>query len=123
MPSDDPLTSQEMISMQTLSSLPLIVPSQRHTGTQTGLGENPHNIVATYELIYNATFMVEQGMGYAVTLDGLVDTKGARKLAFRPIDTPAQMEWFLVTKKYQTFSPAARLFLSEVKKSIKDWNA
>ncbi len=123
MPSDDPLTSQEMISMQTLSTLPLIVPNQRHTDTRTELEENSRNIVATYELIYNATFMVEQGMGYAVTLDGLVDTKGARKLAFRPIDTPAQMEWFLVTKKYQTFSPAARLFLSEVKKSMKDWNA
>ncbi len=123
MPSDDPLTSQEMISMQTLSTLPLIVPNQRHTDTRTELEENSRNIVASYELIYNATFMVEQGMGYAVTLDGLVDTKGARKLAFRPIDTPAQMEWFLVTKKYQTFSPAARLFLSEVKKSMKDWNA
>lgn len=123
MPSDDPLTNQEMISMQTLSTLPLIVPNQRHTDTRTELEANSRNIVASYELIYNATFMVEQGMGYAITLDGLVDTKGARKLAFRPIDTPAQMEWFLVTKKYQTFSPAARLFLSEVKRSMKDWNA
>ena len=123
MPSDDPLTNQEMISMQTLSTLPLIVPNQRHTDTRTELEANSRNIVASYELIYNATFMVEQGMGYAITLDGLVETKGARKLAFRPIDTPAQMEWFLVTKKYQTFSPAARLFLSEVKRSMKDWNA
>lgn len=123
MPSDDPLTNQEMISMQTLSTLPLIVPNQRHTDTRTELEANSRNIVASYELIYNATFMVEQGMGYAITLDGLVETKGARKLAFRPIDTPIQMEWFLVTKKYQTFSPAARLFLSEVKRSMKDWNA
>lgn len=123
MPSNDPLTSQEMISMQTLSTLPLIVPNQRHMGTQTELEENSHNIVATYELIYNATFMVEQGMGYAVTLDGLVDTHGGRKLAFRPLDTSIQMEWFLVTKKYQNFSPAARLFLSEVKRSMRDWTA
>lgn len=115
MPSDDPLTEQKTISLDTLSALPLIIPSQRHTWT--GLEESELNIVATYELIYNATFMVEQKMGYAVTLDGLVDTKGARRLAFRPIDTPAQMESFLVTKKYQTFSPAARLFLSEMKKN------
>ncbi len=121
MPSDDPMTKQETITLDTLSALPLIVPNQRHTSM--GFEKSKLNIVATYELIYNATFMVEQGMGYAITLDGLVDTKGARKLAFRPIDTPAQMEWFLVTKKYQTFSPAARLFLSEVKKSMKDWNA
>lgn len=119
MPSDDPLTKQETISVQTLSSLPLIVPNQRHTGLVNE--ESALNIVATYELIYNATFMVEQGMGYAVTLDGLVDTKGARKLAFRPLDTSIQMEWFLVTKKYQNFSPAARLFLSEVKRSTRDW--
>ena len=115
MPSDDPLTERETISLDTLSTLPLIIPSQRHTWT--GLEGSELNIVATYELIYNATFMVEQNMGYAVTLDGLVDTKGARRLAFRPIDTPAQMESFLVTKKYQTFSPAARLFLSEMKKN------
>lgn len=121
MPSDDPLTRQESISLETLSTLPLIVPNQRHTGL--GFEDSSLNIVATHELIYNATFMVEQGMGYAVTLDGLVDTKGSRKLAFRPLDTSVQMEWFLVTKKYQTFSPAARLFLSEVKKSMKDWNA
>ena len=119
MPSDDPLTKQETISVQTLSSLPLIVPNQRHTGLVNE--ESALNIVATYELIYNATFMLEQGMGYAVTLDGLVDTKGARKLAFRPLDTSIQMEWFLVTKKYQNFSPAARLFLSEVKRSTRDW--
>lgn len=116
MPSDDPLTKQEIISVQTLSSLPLIVPNQRHTGL--GFEESARNIVATYELIYNATFMVEQGMGYAIALDGLVDTMGARKLAFRPLDTPDHLESFLVTKKYQTFSPAARLFLSEVKRSL-----
>lgn len=118
MPSDDPLTRQATIPVETLSTLPLIVPGQRHTWT--GFEASELNIVATYELIYNATFMVEQGMGYAVTLDGLVDTHGARKLAFRPIDTPAQMESFLVTKKYQTFSPAARLFLGEVRRSMKD---
>lgn len=121
MPSDDPLTRQETISVQTLSALPLIVPGQRHTGAEHE--QRSLNIVATYELIYNATFMVEQRMGYAIALDGLVDTKGARKLAFRPIDTPAEMESFLVTKKYQTFSPAAKLFLSEVKRSIPDWTA
>ena len=119
MPSDDPLTKQETISAQTLSTLPLIVPNQRHTGL--GFEESSLNIVATYELIYNATFMVEQRMGYAIALDGLVDTMGARKLAFRPLDTPDQLESFLVTKKYQTFSPAARLFLSEVKRSMRDW--
>lgn len=121
MPGDDPLTKQETISLQTLSALPLIVPSQQHTWT--GLENSAMNIVATYELIYNASFMVEQRMGYAIALDGLVDTQGARNLAFRPIDTPAQMESFLVTKKYQTFSPAARLFLSEVKRSRRDWTA
>ncbi len=71
----------------------------------------------SWQLCNNVTFMVEQKTGYAVTLNGLVDTQGARKLAFRPIDTPARMESFPVTEKYQTFSPAASLFLREMRKS------
>lgn len=41
-------------------------------------------MVATYNLIYNATFLVERGIGYALCLARLVNTKG-RNLAFRPI--------------------------------------
>ena len=40
-------------------------------------------IVATYNLVYNATFMVEQGIGYALCLGDLVNTAG-RNLTFRP---------------------------------------
>lgn len=58
------------------------------------------NVVATYNLIYNATFMVEHGIGYALCLDRLVNTEG-RNLAFRPIIPELSVDLYIVTKKYQ----------------------
>ena len=69
------------------------------------------NIVATYTLIYNATFLAERGVGYVLCLDRLVNTKG-RNLTFRPIVPRLSAELFLVTKKYQVFSPAVKQFLT-----------
>lgn len=34
------------------------------------------NVVVTYNLIYNATFLVEHGIGYALCLDRLVNIRG-----------------------------------------------
>ena len=76
------------------------------------------NIVATYNLIYNATFMVEQGMGYAFCLGNLVSTDGNRNLAFRPFSPDLKIDLFIVTKKYQTFSPAAKIFLSYLREKL-----
>ena len=75
------------------------------------------NVVATYNLIYNATFMVEHGIGYALCLDRLVNTEG-RNLTFRPIVPELSVDLYIVTKKYQTFSPAVRVFIEQLKTSI-----
>ncbi|MFR1053297.1 MAG: LysR substrate-binding domain-containing protein [[Clostridium] scindens] len=74
------------------------------------------NVIATYNLIYNATFMVEHGIGYALCLDRLVNTEG-RNLAFRPITPELSVDLYIVTKKYQTFSPAVKAFLDLIRKN------
>ena len=68
------------------------------------------NIVATYNLIYNAALMVEAGIGYALALDGLIDTVGNRELCFRPLEPKLESGLNIVWKKYQVFSKAAELF-------------
>lgn len=70
-------------------------------------------IVATYNLLYNATHLVEQGIGYAFCLDGLADTK-SRNLTFRPFVPPLEVGIVAVTKKYQPFSPAAKVFMEQM---------
>lgn len=72
------------------------------------------HIVATYNLIYNATFMVEQGLGYALSIDKLVNTTG-RNLVFKRIEPEISVDLYIVTKKYRTFSPATKVFLQRIK--------
>ena len=57
------------------------------------------------------------GIGYALCLDRLVNTEG-RNLTFRPIVPELSVDLYIVTKKYQTFSPAVRVFIEQLKTSI-----
>lgn len=121
LPKNCPLAAQETISIEQLKTLPLILSEQTFSGHQElewfGVDQAALHIVATYNLIYNATFMVEKGLGYALCLDKLVVTQG-RDLTFRPITPDLSVDLYMVTKKYQTFSPAVKAFLAQLKAHI-----
>ena len=72
------------------------------------------NIVATYNLIYNAALMVEEGFGYALCLDKLVKTPEDGLLCFKPFKPAMKVNLDIVWKKYQVFSKAAELFLKKL---------
>lgn len=118
MPRDCDLASAEAITLEQLKTLPLILAEQTISGHQDlewfGSDHSEMNVVATYNLVYNATFMVEHGLGYALCLDRLVNTRG-RNLTFRPIAPQLTVDLYMVTKKYQTFSPAVKSFLELLK--------
>ena len=76
-------------------------------------------IVGSYNLITNATYMVEQGLSYALCLADLVNTEG-RSLRFIPIVTDHKTESYIVTKKYAYFSKAAKLLLQNLMESFVD---
>ena len=121
MPEDCKLACQESINIDQLKSLPMILAEQASSGHQElewfGADYSVMNVVATYSLIYNATFLVERGIGYALCLDKLVNTQG-RNLTFRPIVPELSVDLYIVTKKYQTFSPAAKIFLQMVQEKL-----
>lgn len=114
-----PLAQQNRINIEEIKNLPLILSEQAFKGHQElewfGIDATALNVVATYNLIYNATFLVERGVGYALCLDRLVNTEG-RNLTFRPIVPELSIDLYLVTKLYQTFSPAAKAFLEKIPK-------
>lgn len=114
------LAKQEAVNIDQLKALPLILAEQTFSGHQDlewfGSDYSVLNVVATYNLIYNATFMVEHGIGYALCLDRLVNTEG-RNLTFRPIIPELSVDLYIVTKKYQTFSPAVKAFLELIRKN------
>lgn len=124
MPADCRLAAQDTINIDQLKSLPMILADQTFYGHQDldWFGEDALNVVATYNLIYNATFLVEHGVGYALCFDRLVNTNG-RRLIFRPISPELSVGLYIVTKKYQVFSPAAREFYERLKESSKQARA
>ena len=120
MPTGSELTSYDRITPELLRDKPLILSQQSlaHNEFSGWIGREAEklNVVATYNLIYNATLFVEAGIGYAVTIDKLVNTQG-RKLVFRPLSPKMESRLSLVWKKYHIFSPAAELFLQGLRKA------
>ena len=123
MPKDCRLAAKKSIAINDLNELPLIMPRQVQSISERlawfGGVYDSLNVVATYNLVYNATFMVEQGLGCAFCLSGLADTSGVRNLAFRPVKPAITVGLSLVTKKYQTFSPAVKVFLARLKEETR----
>lgn len=122
---DSPLAEKEYIEKEDLLKLPLICSRQvvqlKGYGNQFAewFGEDYKklNIVTTFNLIYNATIMVETGMGYAITIDKLINTKDS-SLCFRPLKPKLESGLNIIWKKYQVFSPAAELFLQRLREEF-----
>mgnify|MGYP002518181503 FL=1 len=75
------------------------------------------NIVATYNLIYNASIMVKSGIGYAIGLDKLINTNDS-SLCFVPLKPKLEAELNIVWKKEQVFSSASGIFLDALYKKF-----
>lgn len=125
---DSPLAAKKSVTLRDLLNLPLICSriSIRQSAVKNAYAEwfgnrfEKLNIVATYNLIYNAALMVESGIGYALALDGLVDTLGNRSLCFRPLEPRLESGLNIVWKKYQVFSKAAEVFLEKVQERFSE---
>ena len=119
---DSPLAQQDTVSPKDLRDKPLILSRQtdNKSGLYRWLGKEPEQLhtVATYNLIYNASLMVDEGMGYAFTLDKLVNTTGSN-LCFRPLEPKLELGMYLVWKKSQIFSKAAEVFLDHLEEGLR----
>ena len=122
MRNDSPLVEKQVITIDDIKDRPLIASRQMSrkysaaSGFLDWFGDafEELNIVATYNLVYNAAMMVQAGIGYAVTLDKLVDTTNNANLCFRPLSPKLESGLDIVWKKYQVFSPAAKIFLEKI---------
>lgn len=115
---DSPLASKEAVSPEDLWDKPLILPRQaaHNSIIYNILGKQKEelNVVASCNLLFNGSLMVDEGMGYAVTLDKIVNTTGDSNLCFRPLNTAPDLTWHLVWKKYQVFTKASQKFLEKI---------
>lgn len=118
---DSPLASKKEITPGDLRDKPLILSQQEHRGgnfTQWFQCQMTDlNIAATYNLIYNASLLVDEGLGYAVGLDKIINTS-CSSLCFRPLAPKLEEEMSIIWKKHQIFSRPAEKFLSLLKEYL-----
>lgn len=124
MPAGDLLAEKESISPEDLWDKPLLI-SQEETDGGPLLQwmkkkRDSLNITVAYNLLFNASLFVEEGLGYAICLDKIIPTAGNRPLVFRPLNPPLEAEMNLIWKKYQIFSKPAEKFLNTLKETVSE---
>ena len=121
MRADDALAERATVRPQDLDGLALLCSRQAVTGNELAgwLGREfgELDIVATYNLIHNATYMVEAGMGCAVSIEGLVNTSGTG-LVFRPFEPALTARLSFAWKRGRQLSRAAAEFLKLLQSKI-----
>lgn len=119
---DDPLAAHEAVTPEMLMNVPILCSRQALIQNELSgwLGRpfDELNLAGTYNLIYNASIMVEEGLGCAVCIDRLLDTSGDSAVCFRPFEPAIDTELFIAWKKYQFFSAAAGKFLEMLQQEL-----
>ena len=116
---DAALALKESIAPEDLLNKPLII--SRQSGNDWFLATwlkreiSEVEIVATYNLLFNASLMVEEGLGYAIGLDKIINTSGNSNLCFRPLSPKREEGMSIIWKKYQIFTKASERFMQEIK--------
>ena len=119
---DSPLAQKEAIVPRDLWDQPLILSAQKHDAgpmanwLERDLAEL--NVVASYNLVFNASLLVEEGLGYAICFDKLINVTGESNLCFRPLTPRMAAGASIIWKRYQVFSRAANCFLDELKGAL-----
>lgn len=116
---DAPLAEKEYITPQDLWNEPLIISRKitRESGIMKWFKRDISrlNIKATYNLIYNASMMTVEGLGYTIGLDKLIDTSKYSQLCFKPLSPTMESDLNMVWKKYSVMSKPAEAFLETFK--------
>ena len=80
------------------------------------------NVVATYNLVFNASLLTSEGLGYTLCFDRLVSADEGSGLCFRPFSPRLEAEAALIWRKYQLMSRPAARFLEELRRVLERGN-
>lgn len=111
---DSELTAKESVTVKDLYGKPLIVSRANGLSLFSGAQARHLQVAATYNLLYNASLMVEDGIGYAVSFDKLVDTSETSNLCFRPLTPEIAVHPTLIWKREQKLSLVSQLFIDKL---------
>ena len=120
-PADDKLAKKKTIRIDDLVSRPLFCSDQSWENDiprWAGNRMSELHLEGSFRLAYNGSMFAKEHLGYLLTFNKLIDTSESSGLVFRPLSPKLETNLYLVWKKYQTFSPIASRFLSQIKDSF-----
>ena len=114
---DSPLAVLEAVQAERLWDLPLVCSRQSLEGGQLSswlkADYGKLDLVNSYNLLFNASLLVEAGVGYALCLDNIINATGESSLCFRPLKPSLKSQVNLVWKKHQIFFQTVRDFFEQ----------
>ena len=121
---DSPLAAKKRISPKDVRGIPLICSRQamvkEFLAGWFGCPFGRLDVVANYNLIYNAAVFVEAGLGAAVCIDGMIPQEFAECVVFRPFAPALVSDVYLAWRKNAALSPAAAAFVETVRNMSAD---
>ncbi len=115
MPKDAPLAKKDAIAPEDLWDKPLILSQQESPNGKITQwlkrSLSSLNVTVTYNLLFNASLFVEEGLGYAIAFDRIINASENSRLTFRPLSPGLTDEMSIIWKKHQTFTKPAEKFL------------
>ena len=121
LPADAALAAKKEIRIDDLVSLPLFTSAQGWEGDiKAWAGERFQelHLEGSFRLAYNASLFVREGLGYQLTFRHLVDVSPDSGLCFRPLYPKLETKLYLIWNRYQTFTPIAERFLTQIRHSF-----
>ena len=115
---DSTLADKEFITPSDIIDKPLIL--SRQSLTQGDLASwfktdvSRLNIAATYNLLFNGSIMVDEGLGYAICFDKIINVTGNSNLCFIPLKPKLEIGMSIIWKKYKVFTKASEKFLESL---------
>ena len=110
---DNSLSKKKYIIKDDLKNIPLIISKQTNVDNFLAewLGENidNFNIVATYNLLYNATLMAKENIGNVLCLDGIINTNSSN-LKFLPLKPELKTSLSIIWKKIRVYQMLLKNF-------------
>ena len=116
---DSPLATKKRISPKDVRGIPLICSRQamvkEFLAGWFGCPFGKLDVVANYNLIYNAAVFVAAGLGAAVCIDGMIPQEFADRVVFRPFAPALVSDVYLAWRRNAALPPATNALLAAIR--------
>lgn len=115
---EDPLARQDAIQVEDLVGKPLYCADQcweKEIAAWAGSRFSQLTLEGTYTLSFNSSMFAQEGLGYLLVFDGLIDTSPESGMVFVPLTPRTETRLHLVWKKNSVMTPMAKIFREEIR--------